>query len=134
MDETSPIHRQVVDHILKMAGPRNARSQVSSETEIYGDLGIYGMELYDLVIWIIEEFGVATNIDIDQFAPPEGGLPFLAEWERQRSRGRYKSFKVRDIMAAIEAGRWQPPVAVDESLRLPSRVSFLKFLSRLLFR
>lgn len=131
MSDISETYHRVVDRLVETAGVRISQSQISDETEIYRDLGFYGNELYDLIVWIIQKFGVDTNINIDEVAPREGsGLALLAAWRRRRSSERYKSFKVRDIMAAIEAGRWQPPVAADENLPPPQR-SFLKSLLRI---
>jgi hypothetical protein len=83
---------------------------------VYADLGLYGDDLNELIIWIFKEFGVQPNLDIAHFAPGESFLfRFPANWKRQRSRGRYGSLKIRDIISAIEAGRWQLPVGSDAS-------------------
>ncbi|MGO9400395.1 MAG: hypothetical protein ACLP19_21515 [Xanthobacteraceae bacterium] len=71
-------------------------------------LEIYGDEIVDLVWWVEKEFGVKSNVNPFGYAPHE--FPF--SWAL-RTIGRitglepqYKSLKVRDIVAAIEAKRW----------------------------
>jgi hypothetical protein len=107
LNSVSPRHRQ----------PQARTRQRDGEGWSYPvDLGLYGDDLYELIIWIFREFGVEPNINIADFAPGESFLFRLpASWKRQRNRGRYGSLKIRDIISAIEAGRWQPPVGTDAS-------------------
>ena len=91
-----------------MLPPRIRAFPITVGTEVYGDLGIYGGDIVELVWWLDKEFGLKTNINPFMYAPTE--FPFI---QILRSIGRafgierqYKSLKVRDIVAAIEAGRW----------------------------
>jgi hypothetical protein len=110
------IFRRVADHLREVSAPRVRSLELSCDTEVYADLGLYGDDLNELIAWIFREFGVEPNINIAHFAP---GEPFLfrfpATWKRQKSRGEYDSLKIRDIIAAIEAGQWLPPVGTAGS-------------------
>lgn len=100
--------RKVSEQLSKMTSPQYRTSPVTEDTEVYGDLRIYGDEIVNLVWWLEREFGVETNINPFIYAPRE--LPFaLVLRPIARVLGyepRYKSLKVRDILAAIEAQRW----------------------------
>jgi len=50
-----------------------------------------------------KKFGVETNIELGRYAPPE--MPFLWIYKLMMRR-RYDSLKLRDVIMAIEAGRW----------------------------
>lgn len=91
-----------------MTGPRYRVHPIVEDTELYRDLGIYGDEIVDLIWWLNKEFGVQTNIDPFVYAPRES--PFFTLFRTIRKvlgkETRYKSLKVADILAAIEARRW----------------------------
>jgi hypothetical protein len=100
--------RRVAEQLSKMTAPQYRASPITEDTEVYGDLRIYGDEIVSLVWWLEKEFGVKTNVDPFRFAPTE--LPFasvlrpmgkILGFQRQ-----YESLKVRDILAAIDAKRW----------------------------
>jgi hypothetical protein len=82
---------------------------ITPETELYGDLGIYGDDIFELVLWTHREFGVEPNLRIAEYAP--GEWPFvrlcraLAKLIGRKER-KYKSLKVRDVVTAIETKRW----------------------------
>jgi hypothetical protein len=113
MTESLPIFQKVIDRLATIGRPRPALG-ISPETEIYYDLGIYGDVLYfDLIDWAHREFGTSfEHFDLGAYAPGERG--FLAMiWRRRRReadrrRGRYRSFKVRDLVEAIESKAWPP--------------------------
>jgi acyl carrier protein len=91
-----------------MTAPQNRALAITEDTEIYDDLGIYGDEIVDLVWWLEKEFGVECNINPFKYAPHE--FPFFWAWRLAQKvigiRPQYKSLKVRDVVAAIEAKRW----------------------------
>lgn len=91
-----------------MTAPKKRALAITEDTEVYRDLNIYGDEIVDLVWWLEREFGVAPNIDPFKHAPRE--FPFSWTWHTIRKViGRepaYESLRVRDIVAAVEAGRW----------------------------
>jgi len=82
---------------------RRYRSAITPETEVFHDLRIYGGDLYELVTCLNKKFGVETNIELGRYAPPE--MPFLWIYKLMMRR-RYDSLKLRDVIMAIEAGRW----------------------------
>jgi hypothetical protein len=90
-----------------MTAPQKRVLPITEDTEVYRDLKIYGDEIVALV-WLEKEFGVTPNIDPFNYAPRE--FPFAWAWHAIRKvTGReptYKSLRVRDIVAAVEARRW----------------------------
>jgi hypothetical protein len=110
------IFRRVVGHLSMMTASRHAESYFTEDTEIYRDLGLYGDDLVELIWWLNKEFGVETNFNLKRYAPRERS--FLAELRAlQRILGirpkyeRYRSLKIRDIIAAITAKRWPEEAA-----------------------
>jgi hypothetical protein len=109
MSDDGEVFRKVVARLSRMTAPQYRTRPITEDTEVYGDLNIYGDEIVDLVWWLEKEFRVSTNIDPFMYAPREGGLLFWAVHAMRKLIGaapEYKSLKVRDIVAAIEAGRW----------------------------
>ena len=92
-----------------MTAPQYRTRPITEDTEVYGDLNIYGDEIVDLVWWLEKEFGVSTNIDPFIYAPRESGLISWGVHSMRKFLGaarEYRSLKVRDVVAAIEAKRW----------------------------
>jgi hypothetical protein len=108
MPRNSEIFPKVVEQLLKMTAPQYRTTSISEDTEVYGDLRIYGDEIVSLVWWLEKEFGVKTNISPFKFAPRELPFAFVLRpiGKILGLEPRYKSLKVRDILAAIEAKRW----------------------------
>jgi hypothetical protein len=102
------VFRRVVERLSRMTAPKNRVFPITEDTEVYRDLGIYGDEIVDLVWWLEREFGVTTNIDPFEYAPHEH--PFFRALKKIRKimgiEPQYKSLRVRDIIAAIDAKRW----------------------------
>jgi hypothetical protein len=102
------IFNKVVERLSRMLPRRNRAFPITADTEVYGDLRIYGDDIVDLVWWLDKEFGLKTNINPFLYAPTE--FPFIQILRPIRKafgiERQYKSLKVRDIVAAIEAGRW----------------------------
>jgi hypothetical protein len=106
----SEAFRKVVEYLSRTAAPHSRNLPITGDTEIYDDLGVYGDDIVELIWWLDKEFGLKA-IGINPFKYAAREFPFRAE---QRALGRlfgikppqYESFKVRDIIAAIEAGRW----------------------------
>lgn len=105
-NEASPVFERVTTRLREIAGPLPKDFDISEETEIYYDLGIYGDVLYfDLLSWAHKEFGVTFDIDMREHGPGELVLipPFLKH-RLDKVKRPYRSLKVRDIVAVIEAG------------------------------
>lgn len=100
-----------------MTAAKNRVHPITEDTEVYRDLGIYGDEIVDLVWWLDREFGVKASIDPFRYAPHE--FPFAQVFRAMRNavgmEKKYKSLKVRDIVAAIEAKRWPDEVSKYDS-------------------
>lgn len=100
-------YRKVVEKLTTMASLKTDLTTIGPETEIYQDLRIYGDDLFELLIWINDEFDVQIIIEGAKYAP--GETPFFAITQAIRKalgggRKRYKSLTVRDIVQAIDAG------------------------------
>jgi hypothetical protein len=108
MPRDPEIFRKLAEQLLKMTAPQYRTTSISEDTEVYGDLRIYGDEIVSLVWWLEREFGVMTNINPFKYAPRE--LPFAFVLRPIRKflglEPQYRSLKVRDILAAMEAKRW----------------------------
>jgi hypothetical protein len=107
-DSSAEVFRKVQTHLSRMTAPQKRTLPIAEDTEVYRDLKIYGDEIVALVWWLEKEFGVTPNIDPFKYAPRE--FPFSWAWRAiGKVMGReptYKSLRVRDIVAAVEAGRW----------------------------
>lgn len=100
---------KIVAQLTNMAAPKYRKSPITDDTEVYYDLRLYGDDLYALLVWIGREFGAQFRVNLREYAPSEGIFPFLfreRRERREREQRPYKSLKVRDILAGIEAGHW----------------------------
>jgi hypothetical protein len=107
MTKNADVFDKVVDWLSRYAAPKYRKSPIICDTEVYRDLKLYGDDLFELSIWLYREFGVRPTLDPGIYAP--GEQPFLRRLFRIMTgldEPQYKSLKVRDIIAAIEAKRW----------------------------
>jgi hypothetical protein len=89
----------ITEKVRDIAAP--ARSLVVGETtEIYIDLRISGDDLYILLRWIQDQFGVCVLIRPWDHAPREVNFVFWTSWLKRR-RGGYKSLTVGDLVDAV---------------------------------
>jgi hypothetical protein len=111
-DPNPDVFHKVAERLSRICGPQY-RSPITYDTEVYHDLNIYGDALvFDLLLWLRDEFGVEPNLHIADYGPSEWHSltlwwPWLALrrlWRRNEPK--YKSLKVREIVAAVEAKRW----------------------------
>ena len=109
----SSLFRKVAERLSQMTCRRDYR--ITEDTEVFGDLCIWGDEIVELVWWLDKEFGLkSAGIDPFHFAPKEGNFSPLQRALRKFfgiKPLQYESLKVRDIIAAIEAGRWPDSAA-----------------------
>lgn len=62
----SDAFRIVEEHLRGMLPPRKRDMPITSETELYGDLGFYGDVLaFDVIGWAGREFGVEGTFRLD---------------------------------------------------------------------
>ena len=105
MDET---FRKVEERLRQISGWTGS---ITPETEVYADLGTYGDDLFELVTWMHNEFGVEPvhGDNVFVYAPTETSL-FPVRKLVKRLLGiaprQYKSLKVRDLVSVIEKKRW----------------------------
>jgi Protein of unknown function (DUF1493) len=105
MDET---FRKVEERLRKLLPPRKRAVPITPETELYGDLGIYGDVLaFDVVMWAHREFGMDGTFRLDDYAPGEMPIFFrLVAKLIGKKHEYYKSLTVRDVVTAIKTKRW----------------------------
>ncbi len=108
MVENIASFQKVANYLLKTAAPKRRLSGISAETELYYDLGIYGHDLFEFVLWIQKEFGLTPTLKIADYAPSEWPFLWMNDIYRKITRKPpYKSLKVRDVLVAIERKHWQ---------------------------
>lgn len=110
MDKETEIFSEISDHLRSVSAPKARGVPISTDTEIFYDLGIYGTDLYELFVWISNKYGLEMRRDIADFGPGEGYLfGFLQGWIRRlslREPRKYRSLKVSDLLSAISKGQW----------------------------
>ena len=108
MRHNAEMFNRVVTKLSETTAPKHRALPITEETEVFRDLEIYGDDIVVLLWWLDKEFGVKPTIDPFKYAPRE--IPFFgALMALKRLAGiqkEYKSLKVRDLVAAIDAGRW----------------------------
>jgi acyl carrier protein len=93
----------VIGQLSRWGNTSRYKQPITPDTEVFSDLGIYGDDLFELVLWLNKKFEVATNLELGRYAPSEA--PFF--WiQKLISRRQYDSLKIQDVIAAIEAKRW----------------------------
>jgi len=105
--------QKVAERLCKMCGPQYRTTTITCDTEVYADLGLYGLDLVELALWITEEFDVQGTIDIGPYGPPDVSwlpLPPAALIKLRKWLGianpKYKSLKVRHLLKVIENRHW----------------------------
>lgn len=111
MPANTDTFQKVVERLRKMCGAQHRAATITCDTEVYGDLGLYGLDLVELVLWIHREFEIQGSIDIGPYGPPDVSwlpLPALKKLRRWLgiSEPTYESLKVRHLLEIIENGHW----------------------------
>jgi hypothetical protein len=80
---------------------------VTDDTDLYGDLRIWGEDFYELIAWIAETFGADfLTMDASKYVPGEGAGEFgLVRLLTGRSP--YRRCTVAQLLSAVERGRWE---------------------------
>ncbi|UGY13901.1 DUF1493 family protein [Bradyrhizobium septentrionale] len=111
--ERQQLFNEVLEKLSRWGITQRYRLPITAETEVFHDLRIYGDDLFELVIWLHKRFGVATNLDLGRYAPPETPFPFL-RLNALIARRQYDSLTLRDVMAAIQAKSWFPSAGLAD--------------------
>jgi hypothetical protein len=107
MAENDEIFRKVAEYLSNVTGPDRRVSPITRDTEVYRDLGIYGDDVFELVLWINREFGSMPPFELSRFAPGETSL--LSRMVRKvlgLKESQYQSLTVGEVVAAIEGKSW----------------------------
>jgi hypothetical protein len=85
----------VFGRVEKHLRPWARGGQLTPDTELYRDLGMYGDDLaFDVVIWATREFGVEGSLHLTKYAPAEHSFPWLRRILRRFLGGR-QAFQTR---------------------------------------
>ncbi len=101
---SDPIERDVKAQIkLRSGRPVLA---IKSESEIYGDFGIYGVDLCEIVDSLKRTYGTQFNsFSVHEYGPPESAV-LVPYW---RKLGRYRNYKpltVGHLIEVVRRGAW----------------------------
>lgn len=97
------IETDVVDQLHRVSAINKDR--ITLDSEVYKDLGIYGMDLYEAVSFLATKYGTKFHeFPMLDYCPPEG---VLWPWQRRRAhRDKYKSLTVRHLVEVVDRGAW----------------------------
>jgi acyl carrier protein len=103
MADRKRIFDQIAAELRARIAPSVKDEPIDDNTELYRDLGMYGGDLAEFIMWVHEQFGV--NYVPEALGPPE--LPFLAAKQLVRKllgleKRYYPSPKVGDIVDQID--------------------------------
>jgi hypothetical protein len=104
--QNTQVFLKLTGHLRQAVAPDKRLLPITLQTEVYHNLGIYGDDLFDLLLWINKEFGVTLDLNIGDYGPTE--WPFLRIRKLLSKffggpETAYKSLKVGDVVAAVEA-------------------------------
>jgi len=106
--ENPSIREKIVAQLKQMTQAGDGDAPITEDTEIYYDLGVFGHDLRDYLLWVSNEARVPINLNLVEYAPPEEAQPLLfRKWRERRERERrpYKSLTVRDVLELVERER-----------------------------
>lgn len=108
--DAGELYSKIVDQIdNKGWGAPRKGHLISLDSQVYNDLGVWGDDFFELVLWMHKEFGVQAMAGFENYAPPDGtsslGYPIIRKL-LGRSEMRYRSLSIRDLTDIIAAGRW----------------------------
>lgn len=84
------------------------KSQITLDAEVYRDLSVYGMDLYEIVHYLNKKYDARfDSFRIHDYGPPE--VPGIWLWIWKRVSGQQKSYKslpVKSLIEAVQRGAW----------------------------
>ena len=106
------VRAKVVSYLKRAASPARLRVPILDDTELWYDLGIYGHDLFEFIMWAHDAFGIKPDLDIGACAPAEASFQFLhlligRMFGSNRSRSRFRSLTVLHVIEAAKVGQWQ---------------------------
>lgn len=114
IQDADKLYNKIVDQIdIKGWGAPRKEHLISLDSQVYHDLGIWGNDFFELVLWMHNEFGVQAMAGFKNYAPPEGNSSLIYPIIRKllgRLEPRYRSLTIRDLTDIIAVGRWPSEV------------------------
>ena len=108
--DAGELYNKIVDHLSNKGWEVSRKGHpISLDSQIYHDLGIWGDDFFELVLWIHKEFGVQPMADLRNYVPLEGNSSLVYPIIRKllgRPEPRYRRLSIRDLTDVIAVGRW----------------------------
>jgi hypothetical protein len=102
--------------IIEQARIRSAkRTTISPSTEIYKDLGLYGMDPFEIIRDLHEKYGTDFHdLDLNHYVPAE--IPLLRLWKAMGFYADHKfgSLTVGHLAEVVRRGEWFPPANSEQ--------------------
>jgi Protein of unknown function (DUF1493) len=99
---------------VRIQCPKRTRASISLHSEVYKDLGICGMDVFEIIVYIHKKYGTKfSNLDLNDYVPPE--TAFLRLWKAvgfYRDR-QYDSLTIQHLVEAARRGAWIEPSTND---------------------
>lgn len=95
--------------VEKLGVVSKKREEIFESTEIYYDLGIFGDDFFDLVMWLAREYQISTNINFLDYGPKEKNFSFSKIFGRffpEKKEKSYKNLTIANILDVIEGKSW----------------------------
>lgn len=111
--EDSSIFERIAEYLSCANGMGIRSDRITYDTELYSDLNLYGMDFFDLIMWMEAEFNIEGDVgQIGKYVPGEDW--FLGLWRRMPEtifgikikKKIYKSATVRSLIEAVHQKRW----------------------------
>ncbi len=101
--------------LIEWLRPRRVRKvDVNLHSEIYKDLGLNGMDAWEIGLYLNKRYGTDfSRLNWNEYVPGEPSLfvdGLLWLWRQVIGRGPivYKSLTVRHLVDAVHRGKWPP--------------------------
>lgn len=103
----SAIEQAVIAHLRAVSARDDV--PIGPETEIYEDLGIYGDDLFEIVLWVHKTWRVdISTMRLSDYAPNEGSWGLSRLFRKVlKLPSPYRACTVSMLLSAIECGRWE---------------------------
>lgn len=102
--DRNDLETEVIEEVSKRAV---RPVDITLQTEVYEDLGIYGMDVWEITLILHNKYGTDfSNLKLDEYVPPEGNHALTFFWRWLTGKGEYKSLTVGMLAAAVRQGRW----------------------------
>jgi hypothetical protein len=97
----------IIEQVCLRLGKQMA---VSLNTEIYKDAGLYGMDVFEIVTYLHNQYGtIFDGLDLNDYVPAEVPLLRILKVIGLYSGRNYKSLTIRHLVEVVKRGAWFTP-------------------------